>query len=425
MTAPYRLVYGDAWEELEKVPTASADLVVLDPGTSRDSVKSRKRTHGPRHGPAPVPEWAPSLAAFFGGTGRDAASIEWLRYMHAIAVQARRVLASSGNLIFEADVNDSAYVRMILDTVLGSSNFRNEIVRRRGAARPTTRRFPTTTSRMLYYVASQEYAYFTNELAHDVSSEIVDQRGEVLNPTGALLVPSDVWSFPDVPVKSPERLGVRGQDPVTLAERLIRTLTPPGGLVVDPFCGSGTFLAAAHKLHRRWLGVDNEYTAITTVKHRASLLGLGRRELETVGDPPIESALEADVTPEEFELWVLGKLGAKPSSLSTNWDSGFDGQIFWRVPGRAQPIRILVQVKARKAPIGSEDVLALAGLLQMQGAEMGVLVSRSGFTEAARMAADSFGSTALGAWALPRVQAVDYQEILNQSAPLLPPTTGS
>ncbi len=422
MTAPYRLIYGDAWEELAKLRPTSADLIVLDPGTSRDFVASRKRTHGPRQGAASIPDRAPWLDAFLAQTGRGAAFSEWVQYMHAIAIEAQRVLKATGNVIFETDVDDSATIRAILDSALGAANFRNEIVRRRGVARPTTRGFPTTTSRMLYYVASQEEAYFANERQEDqhrLLSEIVDQRGMPVGTTGPLLVSSDVWSFPDVAVKSPERLGVRGQDPTTLARRVVRTLSPPGGLVVDPFCGSGTFLAAAHKLDRRWLGVDNEYTAITTVKHRASLLGLGRAELVTVGEPS-ESTPEEYMSPQEFELRILGELGARPSSLSMREDRGFDGQIFRHVPGRNEPVRILVEVKAWQTPVGRNEVLALAGMLDLQGADMAVIVSRSGFSEAARLAAEDFGTTTIGKSVLPRLQAVDFRAILNHSAPLLP-----
>lgn len=423
--APYRLVYGDAWEELRKLPPSSVDLLILDPGTSQDFLRSRRRSHGPRQGPATIPDPPPWLDAFLSATGRGDGFSDWARYMHAVAIEARRLLTISGNVVFETDVHDSAYVRVVFDSALGAGNHRNEIVRRRGAARPTVRAFPTTTSRMLYYVVSLEDAYFVNEgghqRPHQPASEIVDQRGVPLSSTGSLLVKSDVWSFPDVPVKSPERLGVRGQDPVRLAERLVRSMSPPGGLVVDPFCGSGTFLAAAHRLNRRWIGIDNEYTAITTVKHRASLLGLNRGELESIGDPPVPSGPGQHMAPEAFELWVLGELGARPSSLSTGEDRAFDGQIFRRVPGSAEPVRILVQVKGQQALVGSKEVLALAGLLKLQGADMGIIVSRSGFTKAARESAEGAGLKRVGMATLPRLQIVDYQEVLARSAPLLPP----
>ncbi len=46
------------------------------------------------------------------------------------------------------------------------------------------------------------------------------------------------------------------QYPEPLAEWIIKLLCPKGGLVVDPFCGSGTTLVAAYRLERRWAGCD-------------------------------------------------------------------------------------------------------------------------------------------------------------------------
>ena len=44
--------------------------------------------------------------------------------------------------------------------------------------------------------------------------------------------------------------------PVALAEHLIQRFSPPGGAVLDCFCGSGTTLVAAKKLGRKWYGID-------------------------------------------------------------------------------------------------------------------------------------------------------------------------
>ncbi len=44
--------------------------------------------------------------------------------------------------------------------------------------------------------------------------------------------------------------------PAELAARVIRLLTEPGQLVLDPFVGTGTTTATAHLLERRWIGID-------------------------------------------------------------------------------------------------------------------------------------------------------------------------
>lgn len=69
--------------------------------------------------------------------------------------------------------------------------------------------------------------------------------------------PGDVWALPTAAFKGAHFAVF----PLTLAERLVAALCPPGGLVLDPFCGSGTSLLAAVRLGRRGLGfeVNPEY----------------------------------------------------------------------------------------------------------------------------------------------------------------------
>lgn len=60
------------------------------------------------------------------------------------------------------------------------------------------------------------------------------------------------------------------QKPDNEAEYLIERLTERGGLVVDPFCGSGTVLAAARRLGRRWIGCDIDAAAAGTARRRVA-----------------------------------------------------------------------------------------------------------------------------------------------------------
>ena len=53
-----------------------------------------------------------------------------------------------------------------------------------------------------------------------------------------------------------ERTGHPCQMPEAVLERIIRVATNPGDLVLDPFAGSGTTLAVAKKLGRRYLGME-------------------------------------------------------------------------------------------------------------------------------------------------------------------------
>ena len=99
--------------------------------------------------------------------------------------------------------------------------------------------------------------------------------------------PTDVWDdVSHLQQRDPQRTGYDTQKPLALLERIVRCASREGELVLDPFCGSGTTLEAAHLLGRRFLGVD-----------KCPLVpNILRRRLE--GAPwELEGALEAENAP--------------------------------------------------------------------------------------------------------------------------------
>src|ERR1022692_313816 len=83
------------------------------------------------------------------------------------------------------------------------------------------------------------------------------------------------------------------QKPERLLERIVKIASPPGALVADFFCGSGTSLVAAEKLGRKWIGCDLGRFAIHTSRKR--LIGV-QRELKAASKPY-----------RSFEILNLGK----------------------------------------------------------------------------------------------------------------------
>ena len=79
----------------------------------------------------------------------------------------------------------------------------------------------------------------------------------------------DIWEdIPSLSGQHSERLGYPTQKPEKLLERVIEASSDPGDVVLDPFCGCGTAIAAAQKLNRRWIGIDITHLSVALQKYR-------------------------------------------------------------------------------------------------------------------------------------------------------------
>lgn len=94
-----------------------------------------------------------------------------------------------------------------------------------------------------------------------------EKKGEFSsNPLGKN--PSDVWEIPNVNSNHIEKTDHPCQFPVALAQRLIKALTPEGGIVFDPYMGSGSSCIAALLEKRKFIGADTDLNYCTIAKER-------------------------------------------------------------------------------------------------------------------------------------------------------------
>lgn len=117
------------------------------------------------------------------------------------------------------------------------------------------------------------------EIPKDRSLRI--QRRSFLDEKGGQPLQS-LWD--DIPPVNPmalEGLGFPTQKPLALLERIIKMSSPPGGLVLDCFMGSGTTLEAAERLGRRWIGIDCGKYAVHLARKRMILLHGTKRPPDT------------------------------------------------------------------------------------------------------------------------------------------------
>ena len=206
------------------------------------------------------------------------------------------LLASDGAIYVHVDYRTSALVRFILDEVFGQENFVNEIIwsyRSGGASK--TASLPKKHDNILFYKKSSNYTITPmmerQYLEKSFMGSAVDEKGrfyvdtilrDVIEGAPNIVVDGEVTAYNTRPVLnlSTERLGYPTQKPEGLLRLLIEIATKEGDLVADFFCGSGTTLAVAEKLNRKWIGTDLGRFAVHTSRKR--LIGI-QREASKLG----------------------------------------------------------------------------------------------------------------------------------------------
>ncbi len=201
----------------------------------------------------------------------------------------------------------------------------------------------------------------------------------------------DWWDDIRLANRSKERLGYPTQKPTALLERIILASSKEGDVVLDPFCGCGTAIAAAHKLRRRWIGIDITHLSIALQKYRLQDMFelVSGTDYEVIGEPTtVEGArtLAQDSANDgryQFEWWALSLLRAKPVGGQAGSrkgkkgaDKGIDGIInFFDEEKRGKPkaAKVIVQVKSGKVKSG--DIRDLKGTVEREKAAIGVFVT--------------------------------------------------
>ena len=122
-----------------------------------------------------------------------------------------------------------------------------------------------------------------------------------------------IWTDVGSVGRSKEYLGYATQKPEALLERIIRASSNPGDVVLDPFCGCGTAVVAAHRLGRRWAGIDVTWLAVALMRNRLTTTFPGDfpDDVPVDGEPADEAAALALAERDkyQFQFWAVGKLG--------------------------------------------------------------------------------------------------------------------
>ena len=229
----------------------------------------------------------------------------YLQMIYDRLVLMRELLSEKGSVYVHMDWHAGHYVKVIMDEIFGRENFRREIIWvMTGLAgyKALVENYVRAHDVILYYSKSNNcifnkiyLPYNEKQLARFSSVDEKGRRYKPITKTRRLYLDEakgipipDVWSdivgFHTI-MNAKDFLGFPTQKPESLLERIVKASSNEGDLVADFFCGSGTTLAVAEKLGRRWIGADLSKFAINLSRkrlleipgcHPFQILNLGR-----------------------------------------------------------------------------------------------------------------------------------------------------
>ena len=265
------LYQGDNLQILRSLPDASVDLICTDPpfNTGKDWGAFDDRWEGGLKG--------------------------YLKFMEPRLIECRRVLKDTGSLYLHCDPTASHYLKVMLDSVFGIKQFRNEIVWKRNAGHPNNAKRCFANLHDVILVYSKTGNYYFSPIYEPHSQEYINKYYSKIDESGRRytdvfskgnqrikkklrtyldtlqgIIVCSLWTKQGIQLRSTakERLGYPTQKPVALYERMIKASSNQGDTVLDPFSGSGTTLDAAQSLGRHWIGIDIGDAAINVIQSR-------------------------------------------------------------------------------------------------------------------------------------------------------------
>jgi len=252
------------------------------------------------------------------------------------------LLQPNGCFYIHLDWRVAYFLKPVLDEVFGPDGFINDIIWHYRRWTAVSRKYQGLHDIILFYAKGTDYFFdppyepYGDWIKNDY--KYVDEDGRrwrwhtvkghrykvYLEDENKGVKVGDVWQIPYIVSTADERTGYATQKPEKLLERIVTATCPTHGLVADFFCGSGTTLAVAEKLGRRWIGCDLGRWAIHVTRKRLlgienckpfEILNLGKYERQywqgvTFGDKNDKAATERALY--EYLAFILKLYGAQP-----------------------------------------------------------------------------------------------------------------
>lgn len=268
------------------------------------------------------------------------AGARFIEFLRERLVIMRNLLSNDGSIYIHLDTRKVHYMKVVMDEILGEFNFQTEIIWKRTSAHSDSNTYGNVHDAILFYTRSgnsifnpqyikytqdyieERYKHVEKDGRHYADDNLIGTglkgggyiykwKGVMRNwrcpietmrryekenrlfytKQGVARIKRYVDDLPGMPIldvwqdifpvnsQAEERIDYPTQKPESLLNRIILSSSNPGDLVLDAFAGSGTTLAVAEKLERRWIGIDCGKLAIYTIQKRMLSLksGIGNK----------------------------------------------------------------------------------------------------------------------------------------------------
>jgi adenine-specific DNA-methyltransferase len=286
----------------------------------------------------------------------------------------RLLLSTNGAIYVHVDYRTSSFIKLLLDEVFGSNSFRGWLVWQIGTGAKGRKQWSNQHNDILCYSMSENFVFNSDdpdlrepfaELSSSMHFNKVDEDGRryrerIVNGKSYIYYADEgklvgsVWTdISSMAANSPilnESVSYPTQKPEKLLTRIIKASSNPGDLVADFFCGSGTTLAVAEKLGRRWIGADMGRYAVHTTRKRLleidkckpfEVLNLGKYERQYWSTSHFGEDLDGDgqINLLEYFVFVLKLYGAEAISGSASLH-GRKGNAYVHIGSVSSPVTI-------------------------------------------------------------------------------------
>lgn len=340
-----KIICGDCIEKLKLIPDESIDLIYLDP-----------------------PFFSNANYEVVWGNGAELKAFEdrwkgginvYIDWMEQRVREMYRVLKPTGSIYLHCDHHAVHYLKIMMDKLFGYDNYRNDIIWYYNRWTNVSKNYQRRHDTILFYTKGNDNTfniyepkdndkiYHTNTVKddnkritqllvydkekfenHPKQKQLIDKYDKVVYVNDVKPF-DDVWKISIINSQAKERLGYPTQKPEELLERIIKTSSNEGDIVLDPFVGGGTTCAVAKRLKRKYIGIDVSPVGCATTLKRLEGEKDIREKLFQIIDYPAKEEDLLQLSGLELQQWMMIQLHAKINPKLSD-DGGIDG---WFVDG--------------------------------------------------------------------------------------------